>query len=205
MIRTVRLADAREKQPQIVVDLGDGAHRRPRIVRGRLLLDRDRRRQSLDQIDVGLFHQLQELPRVRRQRLDIAPLSFGVERIERERALAGARQAGDDDQPMPRQIEVDVLEIVGACTPDSDVVHAGALRCRKALRQPANILLFARSFDADKPPASGRARQRSFDHVGPRSVLIGRLDDTKCRGHSHGARRSIERAKLRMGEARWHR
>jgi hypothetical protein len=32
---------------------------------------------------------------------------------------------------MTRQIEVDVLQIVGASTPDSDVVHAGALRCQK--------------------------------------------------------------------------
>src|SRR6185437_8008610 len=166
MVRTVGLADAGKQQPQIIVDLGDRAHCRPRIVRGRLLLDRDRRRQPLDQIDVRFFHQLQELPRVRRQRLDVAPLPLGIERVEGERAFSRARQAGDHDQPMTRQIEVDVLQIVGARTPDSDVVHAGALRCRKALRQPANILLFARSFDADKQPASDRAGRHSFDRIG---------------------------------------
>ena len=39
----VRLADAREEQTQVVVDLGDGADRRARVARGRLLVDRDRR------------------------------------------------------------------------------------------------------------------------------------------------------------------
>jgi hypothetical protein len=41
---TVRDADAGEQHAQIVVDLGDGADGRPRVLGGRLLLDRDRRR-----------------------------------------------------------------------------------------------------------------------------------------------------------------
>ena len=123
MIGAVRIADPRVEQPQVVVDLGDGADRRARVVRRRLLLDRDRRRQALDQVDVGLFHQLQELPRVRGQRLDVAALALGVERVERERALAGAGQAGDDDQPVARQIEVDVLEVVRARAADANVFH----------------------------------------------------------------------------------
>ena len=44
MVRAIRIADAREEQPEVVVDLGDGADRRARVVRGRLLLDRDRGR-----------------------------------------------------------------------------------------------------------------------------------------------------------------
>ena len=50
----------------------------------------NRRRQALDQVDVGLFHELQKLPRVRRERLDVAALALGVERVEGERALARA-------------------------------------------------------------------------------------------------------------------
>ena len=65
MIRTVRLAHARIKQPQVVVDFCDRADRRARIVRAGFLLDGDRRGQALDQIDVRLFHQLQELTCVR--------------------------------------------------------------------------------------------------------------------------------------------
>ena len=55
-VRTVRTADAGEQQPQIVVDLGDRAHRRSRVAARRLLIDRDRRRQTLDEVDVGLVH-----------------------------------------------------------------------------------------------------------------------------------------------------
>ncbi|MPN40471.1 hypothetical protein SDC9_188009 [bioreactor metagenome] len=76
---------------------------------GCLLLDRDRRAQAFDQVDVGLFHQLQELPGVGRQRFDVAPLAFGVERVESQRGLAGTGQAGDHDQLIARQVEVDVL------------------------------------------------------------------------------------------------
>ena len=50
------LAGAGEQQPQVVVDLGDGADGRARVVRGRFLLDRDRRGQPFDMINVGFFH-----------------------------------------------------------------------------------------------------------------------------------------------------
>ena len=46
-VRAVRHADVGEEQPEIVVDFGDGADRRARIRTGRLLLDRNRRRQTL--------------------------------------------------------------------------------------------------------------------------------------------------------------
>src|SRR5260370_234101 len=61
-----RMADAREQQAQVIIDLGDGGDGRARIARGRLLLDRNRRRESLDRIDVRLLHLLQELARVGR-------------------------------------------------------------------------------------------------------------------------------------------
>ena len=95
MVRTARFADAREQQSQVVVDLGDRADGRARVVRRRFLFDRDRRREPFDVVDVGLFHHRQELPRVRGQRFDIAALALRVQRIERERRLSGTRQAGD--------------------------------------------------------------------------------------------------------------
>jgi hypothetical protein len=70
----VRHADVGEEQPEVVVDLGDRADRRPRVGPGRLLLDRDGRRQAVDEIDVRLLHLLEELAGVGRQRLDVAPL-----------------------------------------------------------------------------------------------------------------------------------
>jgi hypothetical protein len=84
----MRNTDVREQQPQVVVDLGDGADRGSRVGSRGLLFDRNGRRQSLDQVDIGLLHLLQELARIRRQRLDIAALALGVDRVERQRRFA---------------------------------------------------------------------------------------------------------------------
>jgi hypothetical protein len=73
----------------------------PTVERGFLdvsLLDGNGRRQTVDVIDVGLLHHLQELARIRRQALDIAPLALGIDRVEGERRFARTRQTGDDHQ-----------------------------------------------------------------------------------------------------------
>ncbi len=105
-------ADARPQQPHVVVDLGDGADGRARVLRGGLLLDRDRRRQAVDLVDVGLLHHLQELARIGRQRLDVAPLSLGVDGVEGERGFARAGQPREHHELVARDFEIDVLEIV---------------------------------------------------------------------------------------------
>ena len=132
VVGTVGRADARKQEAQVVVNLRDRADRRARIVAGRFLLDRDRRREAFDQVDVRLFHQLEELARVRRERFDVAPLAFRVQRVERERRFAGARQARDHHEAVPRQVEADVLEVVGARPADADGVRA--VRARRDCR-----------------------------------------------------------------------
>ena len=132
----VRLADARPQQAQVVVDLGDRADRRPRVARGRLLVDRDRRRQALDRVDVGLVHLAQELARVGAQRLDVAALALGVDRVERERRLARPRQPRDDHERVARERERDVLEVVLARARDDDRVLGGiAMQCSQPNRR----------------------------------------------------------------------
>ena len=126
----VRVADARVQQAQVVVDLGDRADGRARVARGGLLVDRDRRREPLDGVDVGLVHLPEELARVRRQRLDVAALALGVDRVEGEARLARARQARDHDERVARQGERDVLEVVLAGAGDDDLIacwHDGAI------------------------------------------------------------------------------
>ena len=122
VFRAIRRAGAGKQQAQVVVDFGDGADGRARVVAGGLLLDRDRRGKALDQIDIGFVHALQELPGVGRERFDVTPLALRVERVEGERGLAGAGQPGDDDHPVAWQIEVDVFQVVRACAANSDVL-----------------------------------------------------------------------------------
>ena len=52
----VRPPGAGIEQPEVVVDLGDGADRRARVLRRGLLVDGDRGAQALDEVDVGLVH-----------------------------------------------------------------------------------------------------------------------------------------------------
>ena len=68
-------------------------------------------RPSID-VDVRLAHQLQELPGIGRQRLDVAPLALGVDRVERQRGLAGAGQSGDHSQLVARDVDIHVLQIM---------------------------------------------------------------------------------------------
>src|SRR5262249_36545058 len=131
-------ADPRPEQAQVIVDLGRRADGRARVARSRLLFDRDRGRQPLDRIDVGLVHLVEELARVGRQRLDIAALPLGVDRIERERRLSRTGQPRDHHELVARDLDVDVLQVVLARTLDDDlfhwgdgrwVIHIAALRC----------------------------------------------------------------------------
>ena len=113
------------EQAHVVVDLGDGADRRARVLRGGLLLDGDGRRQAVDLVDVRLLHHLQELPRVGGERLDVAALALGVDGVEGERGFAGTRQAGEHHELVARELDVDVLEVVlaGAADRDDAAVH----------------------------------------------------------------------------------
>ena len=126
-VRAVRVADARVQQAQVVVDLGDRADRGARVARGGLLVDGDGRREALDAVHIGLVHLPEELARVGRQRLDVAPLTLGVDGVEGQRRLARAGKTGDDDEAVARQPQADVLEVVLAGAGDDEVVvHAVA-------------------------------------------------------------------------------
>src|SRR5262249_35978945 len=62
----MRLAHRRKEQPQVIVNLGDGADGRTRAAAGGLLFYRDGGRQAFDRVDVGLFELFEELSRVSR-------------------------------------------------------------------------------------------------------------------------------------------
>ena len=121
-VRAVGMADAGEQEPQVVVDLGDGPDRGPRVPAGALLVDGDRGRQAVDLVDVRLLHLAQELPGIGAQALDVAALALGVDGVEGEAGLAAPRQAGDHDQAVTREGDVDVLEVVLAGSEHHDPI-----------------------------------------------------------------------------------
>ncbi len=145
------MPDAGVEQPQVVVDLGDGPDRRAGVARGGLLVDGDGRREPFDEVDVGLVHLAQELAGVRREGLDVAALALGVDGVEGQRRLARPRQPGEDDQPVPGQVEGDVTQIVLASPAnDQTVGHLG--------RIPARCVTSGGILPGEPGPAAGSMR-----------------------------------------------
>ena len=132
--RAARLTDPGKQQTQVVVDFGDGADGRARVVGGGLLLDGDGGRKPLDMVDVRLLHQGEELAGIGGKRLHVAALPLGIEGIERQRGFARTGEAGNHDQLVAGQGQIDVLEVVGASTPDHDLFHLVARSIRKPER-----------------------------------------------------------------------
>src|SRR5699024_1567848 len=99
---TVLRAGTRVQQPQIVVHLGDRAHGRARVAVRGLLVDRDRGREALDEVDVGLGHLPEELARVRADGLDVAALALAEARVRRPGRAAGPLLAGPAGQMLAR-------------------------------------------------------------------------------------------------------
>ena len=123
----VELRRAREEELQVVVQLrhrADGRARRADRIR---LVDRDRREAAFDPVDLRLVHPVEELPRVRREGLDVAPLAFRVQRVEHQGGLAGAGHAGHDDQLAGGDRDVEVLEVVLSRAVDGDRFVRGAM------------------------------------------------------------------------------
>ncbi|OPY07668.1 MAG: hypothetical protein A4E67_01172 [Syntrophaceae bacterium PtaB.Bin038] len=116
-------ADPRVEQAQVIVDLRDGPHGGAGVVARAALLDRDGGGEPLDGFHLGLVHLADELAGVGRQRLDVAPLPLGVDRVEGQRGFARPAHAGDDDEAVPGDVEADVPEVVLRRTLDADEFH----------------------------------------------------------------------------------
>ncbi len=158
--RTVLVAEAREQQPQVVVDLGDGGDRRPRIRPGPPLLDRDRRRQAFDRVDFGLLHLAQELARVRRERLDVATLAFGVQGVEGERGLAGPGHPGDHGQALARDAQRQVRQVVFTRATNRDVAQAPSPYRRRMAVGSRRRRRRGSGRGVPGPPGAGRSGDR---------------------------------------------
>ena len=87
VIRTVLRADLDVEQPQEMIDLGERGDRALASAPAGALLDRHRRRNAEDSVDVRARGGLHELARIGIERLEIAALSFREQDIERQRAL----------------------------------------------------------------------------------------------------------------------
>jgi len=121
----VRTADSSEQEPKVVVDFSNRADGRARVPGRGFLVNRDGRRQALNAVHVGLIHDAEELPGIRRQGLHIPPLPFGVEGIKGQRGLPRSGEAGDDGDFTSEDGDVYVLQIMLSCAFDNDFFFYG--------------------------------------------------------------------------------
>ncbi len=120
-VGAVRRAHRCVEQAQVIVNFRDRSHGRAGAAAGRFLLDGDGRAESLNRVHVGPLDLVEELPRVSRQRLYVAPLPLGIDRVEGKRALARAAEARDHRERVARDAHVDVAQIVLARPAHRDV------------------------------------------------------------------------------------
>ena len=57
-----------------------------------------------------------------------------VDHIEGQRGFAGTRQAGKYNRSIARQIEIDILQVMGPGAPDSDILHLTLYYTRRVKR-----------------------------------------------------------------------
>src|SRR5579862_357102 len=108
----MRSTNRRKKQSEIIVDLSNRADRGTRAAAGGFLLDRNRRTQPIDGIDIGALHLIQEWPSVSGKCLHVSPLTFRVDGVKGQRRLPGTAKSSDHRKCISRNLNVYVLEIV---------------------------------------------------------------------------------------------
>jgi hypothetical protein len=120
----VRLPEPAEQDPQHRVGVGGRADRRPRVGPHPLLIDAERGRQPVKHVDLGPRQRRHEALHEGAVGLVDQPLRLGGDRVENQRALARAGDAGEHRQPALRDLDADVLEVVLARAVHADQVMA---------------------------------------------------------------------------------
>jgi hypothetical protein len=122
------LAHAGVEEAKKIVALGGSSDGGTRIPRGILLPDSDGRRDAIDLVDLGLFHALQELARVGRERFHIAPLPLGVDGVEGQRRLPRPGNTGHHGELVMGNRKRNVLQVVDSRTANPNEVLHGSFQ-----------------------------------------------------------------------------
>ena len=113
------------QQAEVVVNLGDGANGGPGVFGGGFLVDGDGGGQSLNVVHVGLLHLAQKHSGVGGQGFHIPPLALGVQGLEGQGGLPRPGQPGEHHQLVPRDLHVDIFQVVFSRAFDNDLVLHG--------------------------------------------------------------------------------
>src|SRR6185312_12843529 len=120
----VRFPKSTEHDAQHGVGVGGGADRGARVGTHPLLADDDRGGRPVQDVDVGPRQRRHEALHERAVGLVDQPLRLRGDRVEHQRTLARARDAGEHSQPALRDLDTDVLEVVLARAVYTDQIMA---------------------------------------------------------------------------------
>ena len=109
------------QEAQEIGNLRDGADGGTGVAARGLLLDGDDGAQAVHALDLGLLQDPHEMLGIGRERVHVAALPLGIQRVEGQRGLSAAADARDHDELAARQIHVDVLQIMGTGASDFDL------------------------------------------------------------------------------------
>ena len=124
----IRLPEPAEQDAQHGVDIGDRADGRANVGPHPFLVNDDRRRQPLQQVDIRPGERGHKALYEGRISLVDHPLALGRDGGKDQRALARAGHSGEDRQPPLGQLNIDLLEVVLPCPDDADqVVRVGRM------------------------------------------------------------------------------
>ena len=118
---TVRNTDARVQKTEIVVDLRYRSDCGAWVFGGRFLINGDRRRQTVDEIHVGLIELSQKLSRIRGKRFHESSVSFRVKCIECKRGFTRAGKSRENDELVARNFHVHVFQIMHPRALNTDI------------------------------------------------------------------------------------
>ena len=141
-------AELHVDEPQEVIELGQRGHGRLASAARGALLDRDRRRDAVDRVDVGPAGRLHDRARVGVQRLEVAALSFVEQDVERQCRLARAGDAGDHGERVTRNVDIDRLQVVLArIAYFDDITRCAPALAHQRLQRAAGVVRGPRLVD----------------------------------------------------------
>ena len=112
-VGTGRLAAVGHEETDVIGKLGGSRDRGAGVLDRVFLLDRDCRQDTVDFVDVRTVDPFEELPDVGRHRLHEPSLPLGIEGVEGQRGLSRTRRTRQHRELALRDIDRNVLEIVG--------------------------------------------------------------------------------------------
>ena len=111
-VRAAVTRETRKHEAQAVQQFRHRAERAADARHARPLPERECRRHIADLIDIRKRRLCHAPPRIRRQCLKIPPRALGIQHAERERRLPRPRHAGDADDLMQRDVEIEIPQVM---------------------------------------------------------------------------------------------